>query len=227
MANNIQIVGNITNIKQLSRYEDNDARLLNASTIQEDFGSANDYIEYFIYDAGGNLLYSNYEYKSIKIPTTSFINVNETLPAIEIDPVADLKSLGYRSGEFTTQYSFFTHKISSPPTSSTLTFPLNQPVNPEGLFLKEISADRTELRIASTILTNDQIATSSLAIINEYSSSAYFTEYIANFGENKQFTIVNTALNKIESGYEILLKLYKPLSLDIVVNILSCSILPI
>jgi hypothetical protein len=208
MANNIKIVGSILNTEQVSRYNSEDTNLLSSNIIQESFGQQNDYIEYFIYDAGGNLLNTNYSYKSFKLPTTYGLNPapyedavgvisnynqsTSTLPIIEIDPILDLRNIGYSSGEFKVQYNFFNNRISD-------------------LFLKEISADRTEIRVGSTVLTNEQIETSSLALINEYSSSAYFVDYLINFGDNTQAVAVNVALNKVESGYEILFKLYQPL----------------
>jgi hypothetical protein len=208
MANNIKIVGSILNSQQVSRYNNEDTNLLSSNIIQENFGQQDDYIEYFIYDAGGNLLNTDYSYKSFKLPSTfglnpapykdavgvvSNYNISpSTLPIIEIDPVQDLKNLGYSSGEFKVHYNFFNNRI-------------------ENLFLKEISADRTEIRVGSTILTNAQIESGSLALINEYSSSAYFVDYLINFGNNSQAVAVNVALNKVESGYEILFKLYQPL----------------
>jgi hypothetical protein len=197
MADNIKIVGNIVNEQQISRYETADVNLLDPQTIQEDFGLIDDYIEYFVYDAGGNTLNTNYTYKDFKSPNTSYINpTNKGLPIIEIDPVKDLQNLGYTSGEFKVQYNLFTNKISNS--------------NAE-LFLKEISADRTELRVGSTILTNEQIESGSLELINEYTNSPYFVDYLLNFGDNNQVVVVNVALNKVESGYEILFKLYQPL----------------
>jgi hypothetical protein len=208
MANNIKIVGSILNTEQVSRYDSEDTNLLSSNIIQESFGQQNDYIEYFIYDAGGNLLNTDYSYKSFKLPSTYGLNPApykdevgvisnysqsiSTLPIIEIDPVLDLQNLGYSSGEFKVQYNFFNNRI-------------------EDLFLKEISADRTEIRVGSTVLTNEQIESGSLALINEYSSSAYFVDYLINFGNNIQAVAVNVALNKVESGYEILFKLYQPL----------------
>jgi len=200
MADNIQIVGNILDIQQVSRYNEEDTRLLTASTLVEDFGQINDYIEYFIYDISGNLLRINYNYKDFKSPNTSFVTPTGSLPIIEIDPVKDLQNLGYTSGEFSVQYNFFNNKISNS--------------NSE-LFLKEISADRTELRIGSTILTNEQIESGSITLINEYTNSAYFVNYLVNFGDNYQALTVNVALNKVESGYEILFKLYEPLPINI------------
>ena len=200
MADNIKIVGEILSTQEVSRYDDTDVRLLTSQRIQEDFGQKEDYIEYFIYDAGGNLLNLSYNYKDFKLPNTSFVNTDGFLPIIEIDPVKDLQNVGYSSGEFKVQYNFFNNKVSNPSAE---------------LFLKEISSDRTEIRVGSTILTNSQIESASLALINEYTGSAYFTDYIINFGNNNQALAVNVALNKVESGYEILFKLYNPLPSNI------------
>jgi hypothetical protein len=201
MADNIKIVGEILNTQQVSRYTEEDLNILPSQLIKEDFGFSNDYIEYFVYDAGGNSLNTNYNYRDFKLASNSYLDpTSGSLPIIEIDPVKDLQSLGYSSGEFNVQYNFFSNKISNPDAE---------------LFLKEISSDRTELRIGSTTLTNQQIEDSTLSIINEYSGSSYFVDYLANFGNNQQAVVVNVALNKIESGYEILLKLYQPLPINI------------
>ena len=200
MADNIKIIGSILSTQEISRYNEEDIRLLTSQTIQESFGKQNDYIEYFIYDAGNNLLNTNYSYKSFKSPNTSFVTTSGSLPIIEIDPIKDLQSLGYSSGEFKVQYNFFNNQVSD---------------SNADLFLKEISADRTELRIGSTILTNAEIETAATNLINQYTGSAYFVDYVINFGNNVQSTAVNVALNKIESGYEILFKLYQPLPINI------------
>lgn len=204
MADNIKIVGEIINIQQVSRYDEDDLSLLNPQTIKEDFGKQNDYIEYYVYDIGDSLLNINYNYKNFKLPPTSYIDpISGSLPIIEIDPIKDLQNLGYTSGEFKVQYNFFNNQISNPSAS---------------LFLKEISADRTELRIGSTVLTNEQIESGSLALMNEASGSTYFVDYLVNFGNNTQVVAVNTALNKIDTGYEILVKLYQPLPTEIPVK---------
>ena len=197
MADNIKIVGEILNTQQISRYDEADLNLFSSQILKEDFGQQNDYIEYFVYDAGNNLLNINYSYKDFKSPSTSFVDpTTNALPIIEIDPVMDLQNLGYSSGEFIVQYNLFNNQISNPEAE---------------LFLKEISADRTELRVGSTILTNEQIESGSLALINEASGSSYFIDHLINFGDNTQVVAVNVALNKVDSGYEILFKLYQPL----------------
>ena len=201
MADNIKIIGEIVNIQEVSRYNEDDTRLFSAQLLKEDFGKTNDYIEYFVYDAAKNILDINYNYLDYKLPNISYVDpINGNLPIIEIDPVKDLQNLGYSSGEFIVQYNFFNNKISDPSA---------------GLFIKEISSDRTELRIASTILSNTEIENAVLSIINEYDTSPYFVDYLANFEGNNQAIVINVALNKLESGYEIFFKLYQPLSEDI------------
>ena len=199
MANNIQIVGNILNSSTISRYSIQDTTLLTPIELEENFGNSNDYIEYYVYDAGGNLLNINYNYKDFKLPSsygltpsvTTFPNTFDSIstsdvgivsnintqtrslyPIIEIDPVKDLENYGYTSGEFKVQYNFFTNKISN--TSAEL-------------FIKEISSDRTEISVISTALTNEEIESEFNSLINEISTSEYFTDYLLNFGDINKY----------------------------------------
>jgi hypothetical protein len=197
----IRIVGEILNIQQVSRYENDDLRLIPSQLITEDFGDPGDYIEFVASDIGGNLLNINYNYSNFKSPNTSFTEPNGTLPVIEIDPILDIQNLGYSSGEFLLRYNIFTNKISDADTA--------------GLFLKEISADRTEVRVGSTVLSNEEIENSVNSLISESSGSTYFVDYILNFSNNIQAVAVNIALNRQTEGYEILFKLYQPLPDDI------------
>ena len=226
---NIQIVGEILNSSTISRYSDQDTKLISSKEVQDDFGASNDYIEYYIYDAGGNLLNSTYNYNDFKLPsdssltpspnnstsnTTNSIPLNNIgivsntntqsgslYPIIEIDPVQDLQNNEYTSGEFVVQYNFFRNKIGNPTSS---------------FFIKEISSDRTEIGIISTTLTNEEIEQGFNTLVSEISGSIYFVDYLLNFGNNQQVLTVNVALNKLDSGYEIYFKLYEPLPEDIV-----------
>jgi len=225
MANNIIITGSILSSNVINRYSANDLNLIPSTELPENFGAPGDYIEYYVYDAGRNLLSTNYNYSSFKLPPTTgfppsvevtsntnnsipsqggivsnFTSSNATYPIIEIDPVTDLQNLGYSSGEFTVQYNFLSNRISDPSA---------------GLFIKEISADRTEIGVGSTVLTNDQLQQSVNNLISEYSSSAYYVDYLLNFGNNTQALAINTAINTSTSNYEIYFKLYQPLPTNV------------
>ena len=228
MADNIKIVGNISSTNTIPRYDGKDSALIESQVIAENFGGIDDYIEYFIYDAANNQLIGEYNYKKYKLPPnqplspsstpppnttgqiqTTNVGVTSTLsnntgsvyPIIEIDPVQDIQFYGYSSGEFISIYNFFSNKISNATERS--------------LLIKEISVDRTEVRLISTVLTDNELENTVFNIINEINNSPYHIDYLLNYGDNKQFLIVNIALNKINSGYEVLLKLYNPLPSNI------------
>ena len=228
MADNIQIVGNIVNTTTVSRYSVDDTNLLSSKKIQENFGGKDHYIEYSIYDNGGNLLNTNYNYLDYKLPPntgltpgttttanttgniqTDNVGVVSTLstptsslyPIIEIDPIMDLQNLNYSSGEFKVRYNFFQNILSNS--------------TDKALFVKEISADRTEIRLASTTLSNDEIASVANSLIDEINNADYYVDFLLNFGNNEQYVAINVALNITASGNEILFKLYKPLPLSV------------
>ena len=228
MADNIKIIGNINSISTFSRYSNKDTSLIPSNKIQENFGGKEDYIEFYIYDVAGNLLSSQYNYLDYKLPTstnltpgtttlpnttgniqTNNVGIVSTLspttsslfPIIEIDPVQDLQNAGYSSGEFNLRYNLFKNIFSD--------------YNNEALFIKEISPNRTEIRLGSTTLTNNEIEKTTLALIDESNKADYYVDYLLNFGNNEQYVAVNVALNKAPDGYEILFKLYHPLPLNI------------
>ena len=66
MAEDIKIIGNINNKIILDRYSTQDNNLIPSVNLPENFGGKGDYIEYFIYDKGNNLLYSDYNYSNYK-----------------------------------------------------------------------------------------------------------------------------------------------------------------
>lgn len=224
MADNIKIVGSILNTTEVSRYDNADLRLITSRKIQKSFNANKDYIEYHVYDIANNLLNANYDYRQYKLPSnyslnpgaTSSLNINNTTvtgaevgttsnlsttsssyPIVEIDPVKDLQDLGYTSGEFKVQYNVFKNKISKFPNAD--------------LFIKEISPDRTEIRVGSVVLTNSQLESGSLELINSYSTSSVFDPFLLDFVNNRQEIITNIVLNPVDTGYEILFKLYNEL----------------
>jgi len=225
---NIKIIGSILNTINLNRYKSEDINLISSRLIQGSFGGENDYIEFFVYNTSGVLLNSDYSYLDYKLPknigllpgTNNQVNINNSnslselsttsvlssntgslYPEIEIDPVQDLKNLGYSSGEFDIRYNFLEKKISNDID--------------DDLFIKEISSDRTEIRLSSTLLSNEEIENIVNSMIDEINEVDYHIDYILNFGNNNQYLAINIALNKNPNGYEILFKLYEPLPLNI------------
>jgi hypothetical protein len=191
----IKIIGNINSTVQSNRFDEKDIALLGQNKIINNFGTKDDYVEYHIHDILGNPLRQAYSYLSYKSPSDAALNADGTYSYLEIDPIEDLKK-EYSNGEFQTTYNFFRNKIGTP-------------VSP--LFIKEISDDRTELKVGSTFLNNDLIGQQALVLINEINATPYLRSYLANFGKGIIPVIINVALDTTEDNYYILLKLYHPL----------------
>ena len=198
----INFLGNIESSETVNRFNSSDLSLTGIQIINSNFNPDTDYIEYIIYDAANNLLNIDYSYNSYKLPTDSNLNVSGSYPQLDIDPLNDLKSyLSY--GEFISQYNFFKPFISDN---------IGQ-----DLFIKEISPDRTEIKVASVSLSKDELETQTKALIDDKNSVSYLKTYLLNFGLNKVQVITNVALDNsdpIESY--IYFKLYEPLPVDIV-----------
>ena len=192
----IKIIGNISNTAQSNRFDEKDIALLGQNRIVNNFGTPDDYVEYHVHDALGNPLRQFYSYLSYKSPSNIALNLDGTYSSLEIDPIEDLKDQ-YSNGEFQTTYNFFRNK-------------LGLPVAP--LFIKEISDDRTELKVGSTFLNNDLLGPRTLALVNEITNTPYLKYYLANFGNGSTpLVIINVALDTTEDNYYALIKLYQPL----------------
>jgi hypothetical protein len=193
----IKIIGNVVGVNSVLRYKDIDRRLISSYPLRNEFGLSNDYIEYHITDIGGNLLNSDYNFKNYKSASSSGLNTGGGIQIIEVDPIENLKSFGFSSGEFLSYYNFFRRRISS------------------DLFIKEISSDRTEIRTVSTIISDKDLEIKATELVNEISSSSFYKDFLLNFGNNIQILAVNIALVKATTGYEILFKLYEALPSEI------------
>jgi hypothetical protein len=191
----VKIVGNILDSKGLQRYSQEDTNLISSQRIQKEFDPNNDYIESYLYDVGGNLLNSNYNYQNYTVPSNK-TTLDGLITTIEIDPVKDIKDQGFNSGEFKSQYNFFKNRISD------LT---------ADLFITEISSDRTEIRATSVNISKIQLAKLGNDLINEINTSPYYIDFLLNFGNNQQFIAVNIAVEQLVDKTNLLFKLYQPL----------------
>jgi uncharacterized protein (DUF2147 family) len=148
-------------------------------------------IEFFIYDANSNLLTENYSFPEYTITNDPSLASSDGFSTINLDPEASLINSGFDVGQYNVVYNFFENQLGS---SSNLRF-----------YIKEISTDRTELKLSSNNLTITP------EIFNRFSTQLqdkdYFNEFYLNFGENKIIIAINT---QYDNG-DVLIKLYEPL----------------
>jgi hypothetical protein len=191
----IKIIASIDNSEVISRHKEEDLNIVDTQKIYSQFNPKTDYIEFHLYNSSDNVISSNYKYSGFKLPDGS-LNPDGTFSAIEINPTKDIKELGYINGVLTTQYNFFRKRINDSQGS---------------FFIKEISDDRTEIRVGSIIISNNVLEDEISKIINEINNTPYIREYLLNFPGNIQVVALNAAIDTTQEHYDVFFKLYTPL----------------
>jgi len=182
-----------------SPYSSNDVELINSSQIESFFNPSVDYIEFVVNSPNNSYQNINYDYKDYIYPTDGTV-VSDSTSQLEVNPSADINKLGITGGEYNLYYNFLKNELLTS-------------YNNKDLFIKSISADRTELivRYKSNI--------DSSLIVNEFISnntSFYFNDFYLNFGDNILIVANNIEVNS--NNGEILINLYNPLPNNINVN---------
>ena len=169
-------------------YVPSDEALIASSDLDTVFSQSTDYIESYIYDENNTLLNST-------IPLLSY-NVKEG--DVLISPESDLTNQGYNQGVYNVLYNFYRKRLSS---DSGFKY-----------FIKEISSDRTEIKLDSNLISNDNIISSTNDFITYRENAEYFVDFYLNFGNNQTVIANNIKLDTIVAGDPtILIKLYESL----------------
>jgi hypothetical protein len=167
------------------------------------FGVEGDYIEMNIYDLNNKFLFQVSPFLNFKIPPTSLSEDGQLTKDLDFSPDVDLNNLNITVGNFITEYNILRPKIIN--------------TNNKIFFIKEISSDRTELRISTNnIIYNEVLDNSVLSYIDEIQSLGYFKEFYINIGNGILIPAINIALDNNTSPSTVLIKLLNPLPLDIV-----------
>jgi len=192
-------------IKQIpftSRYDGRILNLLPSDIVQNSFGDPRDFVEYYVYDLNETLLFSNTRYTNFVIPENGIlVSQDNTIEELNINVINDLTEAGFELGSYRVVYNFFRKHITTDEDGS-------------NLFIKEISSDRTELRLSS-LLSESRITLGVSRLDDEINDDPiYFEEFLLNFGENKLSVGINITIDSNTSPSTILVKLLEPLPLE-------------
>lgn len=160
--------------------------------VTSSFITTTDYVEYFIYD-GNNTLLTGSQLVDYTFTDDSGIIASGGYATIDIDPSATLVVNGYDVGVYNIVYNFFQNELGSNPSAS--------------FYIKDISPDRTELRLSSNFISGSTILETYPEFNAQLASSSYFDGFYLNFGDNKIVIAVNSQLD----GTDVLIKLYEAL----------------
>jgi hypothetical protein len=179
------------------QYDPKDASLINSVRLQRKFGLPEDYIELHIYDLNNNLLTSNYRYQNYKSLLTSLPSTSNLQIDLNIDPFFDATGLGYDQGSVKLSYNIFRNLFGSSIDNK--------------FYIKNISTDRTELRIANNNISNDDLSAFYNNFLISFSSEAFYKDFYLNFGGTNLIIGVNILLEENPTQSNLLIKLYEPL----------------
>jgi hypothetical protein len=177
--------------------------LVSVSSLQSTLGP-NSCIEFFIYDNNLNILSSEYMFSDYTIQNDNKSSLTNEISNIIFNPETILTSLGYDEGQYNTYFNFLDKKIGS---------------SNQNLYIKEISSDRTEIKLASFALPDVDIIEQTNIFTQEREQSNLFIEFKLNFGNNQLITANNIKLENQDTDNPcILVKLLSPLPDDFSLN---------
>ena len=191
---------NITEIFPSSPYSSQDEALIQSSQIEAIFDPSLDYIEYVISTPNNSFQSVDTNYNRFSFPTNGTVTSNQ-INSIEINPSSDISAKGFNSGEYNVYYNFYRNELLTSPTN-------------KDLFIKSISADKTELVVRYISPSTDP--TSTIDNFISSNTSFYFNDFYLNFGNNILLVANNIQVNSTTG--DILINLYSPLPSNLSIN---------
>ena len=192
----------ITNINpytlETQVYSDQDLNLIAFRETPSQFIPNQNYVEYTILSPNQAFQITDQNFLDYKITNNTSPAGSDLIYNIDINPENDLTTRGFTNGEYNVIYNFLNNELYSSSDN-------------RAYYIKDISSDRTEIRIASNTLNNVSIE----AIVNSFISnrdlSTYFQDFYLNFGSNNLVIANNILLDTTKPQYEILINLYEAL----------------
>ncbi len=183
-------------------YNEDDISLLSPVNINNEFGGANDVVEMHIMSPNGDILISNYNFTDYK--KVNNVNNSSLFDTILLNPEKDLTSYGYNVGQFDIIYNFNRLLFNSSNNSK--------------FFIKEISRDRTEIKITSNDISYLDLQSQFIEYVINKNQRNFYSDFSLNFGNNKSIIGVNVALDTNIDIPSLFIKLYEPLSNEYVIK---------
>jgi len=175
---------------ELQDYSVQDSSIIAQFEVDTVFSQSIDYIEYFIFDETQNLIYPS--------TTQELLTYTVKNGDVLLSPDQDLSRLGFDEGIYYISYNFYRKRLASSISSN--------------YFISSISSDRTEIRLDSNTISNEDIISSTNEFIQYRNQSNYFVDFYLNFGSNNLVIANNISLDSsIINDPTILIKLYEPL----------------
>jgi len=192
----------ITNIDpttlEVQNYSLQDINLIPIEETPSQFDPFSNYVEYTILSTNQSFQVTDQNFINFKIINDYSPSNSSVVYSVDLDPERDLRDKGFSNGEYNVIYNFLNNELGS--TSDNRAF-----------YIKDISADRTEIRIASNIINNSDLESLVNSFKTKLDNAIYFQDFYLNFGSNQLIIANNILIDNTKPQYEILINLYEAL----------------
>jgi hypothetical protein len=161
--------------------------------------------QFFIYNYAKEIIYSTLNYNANGSflsypPGTSTSNATSSYNQFELTPTEDIYNQGYSNGNYYAVYNFINYELGSETkivsnrtntVGSGAQSAYYDTYSGHPYFIKDISGDRTELRIQNNYLSSIQIENYYNTFKNKIDLRENADEFYVSFGDNRNFIGVN------------------------------------
>lgn len=185
-------------LEELSEF---DLKNVSSFAINTTFQAFENKIELHVYTEEDVLIESIYDYRKHK-----FLQGSETAGVtgaseLTLNPIQDAIDLNYELGGVKFVYNFLDNLYSEEQAGGEF-------------FIQDISEDRTELRLLTNQLTEEEIIDGTSAIIEDLESESYFNDFRLNVKNNDLLIGTNIKIEDFRDFKSVIVKLYEPLPLQ-------------
>ena len=182
----------------LENFSKEDIKVVDSFKVNETFDAFQHKIELHVYGDDETLIDSIYDYRGEKFLLGSETAGTTGASSLDIDPESDSKKLGYIYGGINLVYNFLDNLYSE---------------NQKGgeFFIEEISQDRTEIRLLTNQISDEDVIRYTNKIKKDLESTSFFNEFRLNLKNNDLFIGINIDIQQYRDFNSVIIKLYEPL----------------
>lgn len=169
------------------------------------FAKESNKLEIHVYSLDNQLLTSDQNFSKYSQLLNSAGAGKDGASNIYLDPVLDSKDLGYERGDVRLLYNFLDNLYTEAKIAAKF-------------FIKEISSDRTELRLLTFELEDAVLKSTTDELKNKLLDNSYFSDYKINFLDNKLYSVINIDTLNVDGELSVVLKLAEALPGEFDIN---------
>ena len=188
-----------------SEFKESDIKLIESFSVNEKFDSTQHNLGLYIYTPQNDLISSTPNYLEYSLLLGAASAGKDGSEVLNLNPIEDAKKAGFENGDIRLLYKFTDDLFS-------------ENKNQRQFFIESISPDRTELRVLSNQLTDEEIVSYVTKIKKELDEGSFFSEFNLNFNSLNTVIGVNIDTEETDKGTAAVLKLYEPLDINTSVN---------